>query len=109
MHTREKVNKGCCNMIQEIVVRTNAHEDFKPLVVAAIRNQMKILQESIDVSRGRIAEFECRTGMSSAEFERKLKEHEISDSLDYFDWTMELASLHLLERQYQYLNEAEVR
>lgn len=96
-------------MIQEVIVRTNAHEDFKPLVVAAIRNQMKVLQESIDLSRKRIAEFESRTGMSSDEFERKLKEQEITDSLDYFDWTMELASLHLLERQYQYLNEAEVR
>ncbi len=96
-------------MIQEIIVRTNANEDFKPLVVAAIRSQMKVLQEGIDLSRGRIAEFEGRTGMSSEEFERKLRENEISDSLDYFDWTMELASLRLLERQYQYLNEAEVR
>lgn len=96
-------------MIQEIIVRTNANEDFKPLVVAAIRSQMKVLQEGIDLSRGRIAEFESRTGMSSEEFERKLRENEISNSLDYFDWTMELASLRLLERQYQYLNEAEVR
>ncbi|MFN8383274.1 MAG: hypothetical protein U0V02_15120 [Anaerolineales bacterium] len=96
-------------MIQEVIVRTNAHEDFKPLVVAAIRNQMKVLQDSIDTSRRRIAEFEIRTGMSSDEFERRLREQEITDSLDYFDWTMELASLRLLERQYQYLSEAEVR
>ncbi|MBK9210833.1 MAG: hypothetical protein IPL71_22145 [Anaerolineales bacterium] len=96
-------------MIQEVIVKANAHEALRPLVQAAIRNQLKILQQGIDHSRERIAEFEKITGMSSAEFEKKLLEREIEDTLDVLDWNMELASMRLLERQYKYLDEAEVR
>jgi hypothetical protein len=96
-------------MIQEVIVKANAHEALRPLVQAAIRNQLKILQQGIDHSRERIAEFEKTTGMSSAEFEQKLLGRELEDTLDVLDWNMELASMRLLERQYKYLDEAEVR
>jgi hypothetical protein len=95
-------------MKQEVIIKANAHEDLKPLVVAAIRNQMKLLQQDIDASLERIAGFEKRTGLSSNEFEEKMSGHEIEESLDTLDWTMELASLRLLQRKFQYLCEAEI-
>jgi len=95
-------------MRQEITVRTNAHEDLKPLVAAAIRNQLKLLQSDIVSSQERIDAFERRTGMTSVEFEQKLARHEIEESLDTFDWTMELASLRLLQGKYKSLCEVEL-
>ncbi len=95
-------------MRQEIIVKANAHEDLKPLVVSAIRNQIKILEQDIASSQARINALESRMGMNSNEFERKLAKHEIEESLDTFDWTMELASLRLLQGKYKSLCEAEI-
>lgn len=96
-------------MKQEIIVKANAHEDLKPLVEAALRNQMKIIQQDIAASLERVADFEKRFECSSEEFERRLDGVEFPESLDDADWMMELASLRLLRRKLQYLNEAEVR
>jgi hypothetical protein len=95
-------------MRQEIIVKANAHEDLKPLVASAIRNQIKILEQDIASSQARINALESRMGMTSSEFERKLAKHEIEESLDTFDWTMELASLRLLQGKYKSLCEAEI-
>ena len=95
-------------MRQEIIVKANAHEDLKPLVASAIRNQIKILEQDIASSQARITALEIRMGMTSSEFERKLAKHEIEESLDTFDWTMELASLRLLQGKYKSLCEAEL-
>lgn len=95
-------------MRQEIIVKANAHEDLKPLVASAIRNQIKILEKDIASSQARITALEIRMGMTSSEFESKLAKHEIEESLDTFDWTMELASLRLLQGKYKSLCEAEI-
>jgi hypothetical protein len=95
-------------MLQEIVIKTNASESLKPLVEAAIRNQVKVLQHGVQRTKERIAEFEKRGGMSSAEFEQKLQADEIAETIETIDWNMELAALRLLESQYQSLSEAEI-
>ncbi len=95
-------------MRQEITVKANAHEDLKPLVASAIRNQLKILEQDIASSQARIDALESRMGMTSNEFELKLARHEMEESLDTFDWTMELASLRLLQGKYKSLCEAEL-
>lgn len=95
-------------MRQEITVKANAHEDLKPLVAAAIRNQLVVLQRDIESSSKRIEVFEQESGMASAEFERKMAANEIEDSLDALNWMMELASLRLLQGKYKSLCEAEI-
>jgi hypothetical protein len=95
-------------MLQEVVIKTNANEALKPLVETAIRNQLKALQHGIQRTRERIAEFEKRAGVSSAEFEGKLQANEIEETIETIDWNMELAALRLLEGQYQSLSEAKI-
>lgn len=95
-------------MLQEIVIKTNADESIKPLVEVAIRNQLKALQHGINRTRERIAEFEKRMGMTSQEFERKLREEKIEETIETIDWNMELVALRLLENQYQSLREAKI-
>ena len=95
-------------MLQEIVIKTNASEALKPLVEAAIRNQIKVLRHGVQRTKERIAEFEKRAGMSSVEFEQKLQMDEIAETLETIDWNMELAALRLLESQCQSLSEAEI-
>jgi hypothetical protein len=95
-------------MLQEIVIKTNASEALKPLVEAAIRNQIKVLRHGVQRTKERIAEFEKRAGMSSAEFEQKLQMDEIPETIETIDWNMELVALRLLESQCQSLSEAEI-
>jgi hypothetical protein len=95
-------------MLQEIVIKTNASESLKPLVEAAIRNQIKVLQHGVQRTKEHIAEFEKRMGMTSAEFEQKLQADEVDETIETIDWNMELAALRLLESQYQSLSEAEI-
>lgn len=95
-------------MLQEVVIKANSNEEIKPWVEAAIRNQLKALQHGITRTRERILEFEKRMGMPSDEFEKKLQEDEIEETLEIIDWNMELTALRQLERQYQSLNEAKI-
>ncbi len=88
-------------MLQEIVIKANAEESIKPLVETAIRNQLKALQHGINRTRERIAAFEDKMKMPSAEFEKKLAEGSIEETLETIGWNMELTALRLLERQYR--------
>lgn len=95
-------------MLQEIVIKTNSNEPIKPLVEAAIRNQLKALRRGIRRSKERIAEFEKRAGISSSEFQNKLLADEIEETMETIDWNMEIAALRLLEEQYRSLSEATI-
>lgn len=95
-------------MLQEIVIKSNAEEPIKPLVESAIRNQLKSLQHGIKRTKERIADFEEKAGMSSADFEKKLSDGSVEETLETIDWNMELAALRLLEAQYQSLSEAKI-
>ena len=95
-------------MLQEIIIKANADESIKPLVETAIRNQLKSLQHGATRTKERIAEFEKNAGMTSAEFEKKLQDGKIEETVETIDWNMELAALRLLENQYQSLSEAKI-
>jgi hypothetical protein len=95
-------------MLQEIVIKANAEESLKPLVEVAIRNQLKALQHGITRTKERITEFEKRAGMSSHEFEEKLQDGKLEETVETVDWNMELVALRLLENQYQSLSEARI-
>lgn len=95
-------------MLQEIVIKANAEESIKPLVEVAIRNQLKTLQHGVTRTKERIAEIEKRANMSSAEFEKKLQEGILEETVETIDWNMELTALRLLEKQFQSLSEARI-
>jgi hypothetical protein len=95
-------------MLQEVVIKANADESLKPLVEVAIRNQLKSLQHGITRTKERITEIEKRSGMSSDDFEKKLQDGKLEETIETIDWNMELAALRLLENQYQWLSEARI-
>ena len=95
-------------MLQEIVIKSNAQESIKPLVESAIRSQLKSLRHGIKRTKERIVDFEKKAGMTSADFEKKLGDGSIEETLETIDWNMELAALRLLESQYQSLSEAKI-
>jgi hypothetical protein len=60
----------------------------------------------LERTRQRLAHFEQELGMSSEEFEKRLKSFEVAETLEFSDWRMEIGMLRLLERQYKALQNA---
>lgn len=62
----------------------------------------------LERTRKRLAEFEQKFGMSSAEFERRLHAYELEETVEFTDWQLEIGALRLLESQLQALQEVKV-
>jgi hypothetical protein len=93
-------------MVQQLTITTTDKTTLKPLVASAIENEKKMLSLGIERTRERLAEFEQRFDMSSAEFERRLNALELAETVEFTDWRMEIGMLRLLESQHQALREA---
>ena len=95
-------------MVQQVTIKTTNRATLKPLLESAIENEKKILSLALDRTRERLAEFERKFDMTSAEFERCLNALELAETVEFTDWRMEIGMLRLLESQYQALQEAQV-
>jgi hypothetical protein len=95
-------------MLQQVTIKTTDRAILKPLLESAIENEMKLLSLGLDRTRKRLAEFEQKYDMTSAEFERRLRALELTETVEFTDWRMEIGMLQLLERQYQTLQETQV-
>jgi hypothetical protein len=93
-------------MLQQLVISTNDKTSLRPLLESAIENQKKTLKAGLARTQARLAEFEQRYGMTSAEFMRRLQAREIEETFDFTDWRMELGMLALLQQKYTTLQEA---
>jgi len=93
-------------MLEHVTITTERPTLLKPLLGAAIQNEAKLLAHGIRRTRERLATYEGRFGMSSDEFEHRFKTRELAETLDFIEWQMEIQALHLLEEQYETLNEA---
>ena len=94
--------------MQQVTITSQSEVAIKPLVTAAIRGELKLLEHGIKRTRERLAEFEQRFNMSSAEFERRYDGQDLKESLDFADWWMERKALHLLEDRHRTLSEARI-
>ena len=95
-------------MVQQVTVRTEDRKTLKPLLKSAIENEKKMIQLGLERTRTRLTDFEHSYNMSSAEFEHRLHTSEITETVDYSEWRMEIGMLRLLERQYRALEDAEL-
>ena len=96
-------------MLQQVKVTSTGPAAIKPLLEAAIRSQLRALDHGIQRTRERLAEFEQRFQMTSAEFGRGFESGQIEETLDYIEWSGEIKTLHLLEDQLRALQSAKVK
>ena len=95
-------------MLQELTIRTNDRATLEPVLKAAIENEKKMLSLGMERTRQRLVEFEQQYGMTSDLFERRLDAMEVSETVAFSEWRMEIGMLRLLEGQYRALQEAEL-
>ena len=86
-------------MSQQILVSTDVAIDLKPLLEAAIRSELQMLELSLDRTARRLRNFETQYGLPSEEFMRRFEAGEQDESLDYIEWAGEMKTYHLLQTQ----------
>lgn len=95
-------------MSGQLTITTTDKSRLKPLVESAIEHEKEMLAFGMKRTRERLAEFENRFDMSSAEFERRLSATELPETVEATDWRLEIGMLRLLESKYAALQEAQL-
>lgn len=81
--------------MEQITLKSKRDRSLKPLVQAAIDNEVRLLEASISRSEMRLRDFERRYGMSTQEFIERFENDELQETLDLIDW---IGEYRLLQR-----------
>ena len=78
---------------------------LRPLVEAAIQNELRLLQVGIRRTEERVQAFEAKYGLSPQEFLRRYEDDELPETLDYAEWVGEQRLLKRLREKAKTLEE----
>jgi phage shock protein A len=78
---------------------------LKPLVEAALQNELRLLEAGIRRAEQRLQEFEAQYDLSSAEFIRCYEQDELEETLQSAEWTGEYRLLERLREKADILRE----
>ncbi|MFB0535105.1 MAG: hypothetical protein ACETWR_09000 [Anaerolineae bacterium] len=78
---------------------------LKPLVEAALQNELRLLEAGIQRTEQRLEEFEAQYDLSSAEFIRRYEQDELEETLQFAEWIGEYRLLERLREKADILRE----
>lgn len=78
---------------------------LKPLVQAALRTELRLLEAGIRRTEQNVQQFETRYGLPSAEFIRRYEQDELEESLEFAEWIGEYRLLQRLREKADTLQE----
>lgn len=81
-------------MAELTLVSTSQHS-LKPLVEAALTNELRLLETGIRRTEQRLQEFEAKYQLPTAEFIRRYEHNEFAETLEFAEW---IGEYRLLER-----------
>ena len=81
---------------------------LRPLVEAALENQLRLLRAGIKRTEERLRVFETDYGLSSAEFIRRYENDELPETLTLDEWVGEYRMLARLQEKAETLQEIRV-
>lgn len=90
-------------MAQHVTVTTDAQVALKPLIESALRSELRIVELSVQRTSQRLRAFEAQYGMTSEEFEQRLNDRALPESLDFIEWAGEIKTYRLLDARRQAL------
>ena len=74
---------------------SSGQRPLRPLVEAAIQNELRLLQAGIQRTEQRLQAFEMQYGFESREFLQRYENDELPETLDFAEW---IGEYRLLER-----------
>jgi hypothetical protein len=81
---------------------------LRPLVEAAIENQLRLLEAGVERTEERIRAFEAEYGMSSETFVRRYENDELPETLSFAEWIGEHRMLSRLREKAETLREIRI-
>jgi hypothetical protein len=79
----------------ELVLISPHQRQLKPLVEAALSNELRLLEAGIRRTEQRLREFETRYALPSTDFVRRYERNELEETLEFVEW---IGEYRLLER-----------
>jgi len=89
----------------ELTLRSSRQGQLKPLVEAAINNELRLLEAGMNRTRQRLKEFGIRFGLTSEEFIRRYGKGEMEESLEFAEWIGEYRLLERFQEKVETLRE----
>ncbi len=88
-----------------LTLTSTGQRPLRPLVEAAIENQLQLLLAGIERTEERLRTFEQEYGFSSAEFIRRYENDELAETLAFVEWMGEYRMLARLREKVETLQE----
>jgi hypothetical protein len=95
-------------MSQQVMISSTGSLDLKPLLEAAIRSELRVLELGLRRTRYRLQHFEQQYQLSSDEFAEQFASGQLAETLDFIEWAGELKTYHLLLAQQETLKAVHV-
>ena len=89
----------------ELTLLSSRQSQLKPLVEAALHNELRLLEAGIGRTKQKIQEFEARFSLPSAEFIRRYEQGALEESLEFAEWIGEYRLLERLQEKADTLRE----
>lgn len=85
--------------MEELTLISSYQRPLRPLVEAALQNELRLLQVNIKRTEQNLSKFEAQFGLSTSEFIQRFENDELPETLDYVEWVGEYRLLiRLLEK-----------
>jgi hypothetical protein len=88
-----------------LTLTSTKQRPLRPLVEAALENQLRLLQAGIGRTEERLRAFEADYGLSSTEFIRRYEDDELPETLTLDEWVGEYRMLARLREKAETLQE----
>ena len=91
--------------MEELTLVSHSQRPLRPLVEAALHNELRLLQANIKRTEQRLRDFETRFGLSTTEFLQRYENDELPETLESIEWVGESRMLERLQEKAQALQE----
>jgi len=85
----------------EVKLRSSRQQPLKPLVEAALQNELRLLEVGAKRCQQKLDDFEKRHQLSTQEFIRRYENNQIAETLEFAEW---IGEHRLLERLMEKVN-----
>jgi len=82
-----------------LTLSSSSKKPLRPLVEAALENELRLLQAGIQRTEQKLQAFEAQYGMSTSEFVRRYEADELKETLDIAEWIGEFRMLERLREK----------
>ena len=91
----------------ELKLFSSRQQSLRPLVEAALQNEIRLLQAGIHRCQQKLQEFEAQYGLATAEFVRRYENDQLEETLELAEWIGEYRLLARLLEKAQILQEVQ--